>query len=179
MSRIMGSTDVEGAAQRAAKAGATSARRLVGWSILGLVAAAGTAAGLLPEVVAGALPATAPAEYCATSPAQARVDPQTAPDHQYEASVPADNPVALVSTRSYTVRKGDVIAFAVASSRPGRIAVHGLHDLQDVQIGGTVQIAFRTLYSGRFPLHFHGADGSHFELAALEVQPAPPSGVSR
>ena len=154
-------------------------RRWLGWSAIGLFAAGGAAAVIAPSLQARPQsPADAALAFCATTPADALVTSSDTPDHRYAARVPADNPANILSSTSYSIAKGDVIEFDVASPRPGMVAVHGLHDLQAVQAGGTISIAFRAIYTGRFPLHFHGADGSHFELAALEVLPsaaaAPP-----
>jgi len=153
-----------------------SLRRWLGWSVIGLVAAGGAVAALAPSLRAPSQrEADAALAFCATTPAEALVAPTEAPDHRYAAQVPADNPANVLSATSYSIPKGDVIEFDVASPRPGQVAVHGLHDLQAVQVGATVKVAFRAIYTGRFPLHFHGTDGSHFELAALEVLPAPAS----
>ena len=143
-------------------------RRWLGWSAIGLVAAGGMAAVLAAKSPSDADPALA---FCAPTAAQAQVGPADVPDHHYAARVPADNPASVSSPTTYPIGQGDVVVFDVASPRPGLVAVHGLHDLQAVQIGGTVHVAFRAIYSGRFPLHFHGTDGSHFEIAALEVLP--------
>jgi hypothetical protein len=67
------------------------------------------------------------------------------------------------------VAKGAVVRVSVWSPRRGSVAVHGLLALQPVAADGTIVAAFRTLHTGRFPLHFHGADGTHQEIAAFEV----------
>ena len=148
---------------------------------VGLLSAAAAAAVLVvvwpvifpPAVAAAGMKAvTIGAEFCATSAPEARVTPADMIDRRYSVDVPVEAPLAgLSSAVVHAVAKGEVIEFAVASPRPGMIAVHGLLDAESVQVGGTVKVAFRAVYTGRFPLHFHGADGSHFEVAALEVLP--------
>jgi len=71
-----------------------------------------------------------------------------------------------------TVHQRDVVRVSVASPRDGAVTVHGLSDLQPISADGHVTFEFRAIYSGRFPVHFHGMDGSHIEIAAFEVMPA-------
>lgn len=150
-------------------------RPWLGWSLIGLVALGGAVAVLGPPLLASPQPTADDAvAVCATTPAEAVVTPADTPRHRYHALVPADNPGIVLSATAYPIYKGDVIEFDIQSSRAGKVAVHGFHDLQSVLVGGTTKIAFRAIYSGRFPLHFHGIDGSHFELAALEVMAASP-----
>jgi len=68
------------------------------------------------------------------------------------------------------VRKNAVLEFDVQSPRRGGLAVHGLSDLVRIERGQRVKVRLRAIYSGRFPLHFHGIDGSHFEIAVVEVR---------
>jgi hypothetical protein len=111
-------------------------------------------------------------EFCVTSPAEARAAPADKPDRLFTAQVPVDTPpMGLQSTTVYSIAKGDVVQFRVSSPRSGLVAVHGLLDVEPVAAGGVVTVSFRAIYSGRFALHFHGIDGSHFEIAAVEVQP--------
>lgn len=113
-------------------------------------------------------------EFCATSAPEARVRPGDKIDRRYGAAVPLDTPPPGMPSleTAHAITQGDVVQFEVASPRSGQVAVHGLYDAQTLQVGGVVRVAFRAVYSGRFPLHFHGADGSHFEIAAVEVLPA-------
>ena len=111
-------------------------------------------------------------EYCATNAPEARVGPGDPIDRQYSVDVPLETPpIGMPSATVHSIAKGDVVQFEVASPRPGQVAVHGLRDAEAVQVGGVMKVAFRAIYTGRFPLHFHGADGSHFEIVALEVLP--------
>lgn len=94
------------------------------------------------------------------------------PRHRFSAAVPADNPLpGQGETRIYPVAKNDVIQVEVSAPRPGAVAVHGILEAHRVRVGGVVSVKLRAKYTGRFPLHFHGEDGSHFEVAAFEVLP--------
>lgn len=68
------------------------------------------------------------------------------------------------------VRRNAVLEFDVQSPRRGGLAVHGLSDLVRIETGKEAKVRLRAIYSGRFPLHFHGIDGSHFEIAVVEVR---------
>lgn len=93
-------------------------------------------------------------------------------DYRFEVSVPEATPESFVSQREETVKQGEVIEFVVTSPRSGQVVVHGLLDPKTVDVNGRVTVSFRAIYTGRFALHFHGSDGSHFELMALNVLPA-------
>ena len=43
-------------------------------------------------------------------------------------------------------------------------------DALRVKIREDAVVRNKAIYSGRFPLHFHGIDLSHFEIAVLEVR---------
>lgn len=94
------------------------------------------------------------------------------PDHIYPIAVPQVTPANFLSATEHTIRQGEVVEFAVTTSRPGFVIVHGLTDMLPLDAAGTTLVSFRAIYSGRFALHFHGEDGSHFELTALNVMPA-------
>lgn len=93
-------------------------------------------------------------------------------DHRLTAVIPVVNPVDPTHTTwPETVKKGDVIEYSITSSRSGEVAVHGLMDPKIVSVGEVTRVKFRAIYSGRFPLHFHGANGSHFAVAEIHVMP--------
>ena len=121
------------------------------------------------------------AQFCAQAPVEAHATVTEPADRRYAVEVPvANREFGQAADRSFSIVQGDVVRFTVSSPRPGMVAVHGLMDVVPVQVDGVVTVAFRALYSGRFPLHFHGADGSHFEIVALDVMPrgaktAPPA----
>jgi hypothetical protein len=96
---------------------------------------------------------------------------------RYEIAVPELTPENILSGREQTIKQGDVVEFVMTSRRPGAVVVHGLTDEHRVAANQQTSLQFRAIYSGRFPLHFHGDDGSHFELMALDVMPAssPPT----
>jgi hypothetical protein len=95
-----------------------------------------------------------------------------APDHVYNVAVPQVTPLSFLSATEHTIHQGEVVQFVVTTDRPGAVIVHGLSDMLPLDVKGTTLVAFKAAYSGRFALHFHGDDGSHFELAALNVMPA-------
>jgi hypothetical protein len=135
------------------------------------------AAGLLAMLIAGVglgvrhgtASAASPADFCIPVPDEARVPAGVDANEQFSVTVPFEIPSDPLSSRVLTARQDDVIEYKVFSLRPGAIAVHGLLDPIPVEVGGRTTVAFKAIYSGRFPLHFHGADGSHFELAGLNV----------
>lgn len=146
--------------------------------VLGVLAVASGLAVALPLIRQQA-PATAGEDsdaiaspFCATNAPEARVTPADTVDQHYSVDVPLETPpMGMPSAAVHSIAKGEVVQFEVISPRPGQVAVHGLLDAETVQVGSVVRVAFRAVYTGRFPLHFHGADGSHFEIAALEVLP--------
>lgn len=151
-------------------------RRLNG--LLSVLAVASSLAVALPLIRQQA-PATAgensdaiALQFCLTNTPEARVTPADKVDRHYSVDVPLETPLTgMPSAAVHSIAKGEVVQFEVVSPRPGQVAVHGLLDAETVQVGSVVRVAFRAVYTGRFPLHFHGADGSHFEIAALEVLP--------
>jgi hypothetical protein len=97
------------------------------------------------------------------------------PDHVYPVAVPQVTPLNFLSATEHTISQGEVVQFAVTTDRPGFVIVHGLSDMLPLDVKGTTLVSFKAVYSGRFALHFHGSDGSHFELTALNVMPAQAS----
>ncbi|HEX2547501.1 MAG TPA: hypothetical protein VHL79_21640 [Ramlibacter sp.] len=95
--------------------------------------------------------------------------------HRFEVAVPAINPLpGRADARTFVVVRGDVIQVRVdAPPRGGFVAVHGILEEHRVKPSGSIYVKLQAKYSGRFPLHFHGADGSHFEVAVFEVRPEP------
>ena len=109
--------------------------------------------------------------FCATAPAEAHATPADRADLQLNATVPRETPTEWVAASSIAAAKGDVVRVAVTSPRDGGVAVHGLMDVRPIHAGESITVEFRAIYSGRFPIHFHGVDGSHVEIAAIEVLP--------
>jgi len=93
------------------------------------------------------------------------------PDHVYPVAVPQEDPVSVLSATEHTISQGQVVEFAVTTRRAGFVIVHGLSDSLPLDVAGTTHVSLRAMYSGRFALHFHGDDGSHFELTSLNVMP--------
>jgi hypothetical protein len=141
----------------------------------------GHAALLLLATGAGALalthtqpepfdPATDLASLC-TSAKPFTVEALGAPRHRFGIAVPAVNPLpGQGDARSYAVSRGDIIELRIDSPRAGAVAMHGILEEHQVRPTGAVFVRLQVKYSGRFPLHFHGADGAHFEVAVFEVR---------
>jgi hypothetical protein len=112
------------------------------------------------------------ADLClgSTTPVEARVSDEAA-DLRLSVVVPEHAPTGPLDAKAQTAKKGQVIAYDILSRQTGAVAVHGLLEPVPVQAGQTIHVVFRAIYSGRFPLHFHGADGSHFEIAGMDVLP--------
>lgn len=108
-------------------------------------------------------------QFCTPVPAAARVTPAQAAAVEVHVAVPEREPAVNASSRPIVARRGQVVRIAVASSTDGAVGVHGMSDIVPVRAGQTASLAFRLIYSGRFPLHFHGVDGAHFEILALEI----------
>jgi hypothetical protein len=93
------------------------------------------------------------------------------PKHRFPVTVPVDNPLpAQNDARVYALAKDDVVQLDVSSPRPGGVAMHGILETHRLRVGGVVSVEVRVKYTGRFPLHFHGDDGSHIEVAVFEVR---------
>jgi hypothetical protein len=146
-------------------------RRAEGRLLVGLAVAAAGMAGLwFSQPRASTQASDAPA-FCTTTPPEAQADVTQPPDRQVATSVPMASPRYGDAVSSLEVRQGDVVRVQVRSPRAGGVAVHGLLDTTPVVTGSEITVAFRAIYSGRFPLHFHGADGSHFEVMVFQVMP--------
>lgn len=120
-----------------------------------------TRATLSPEDIAR--------QFCLPVPPEARASPADVPDHEAVMVAPDAPPASISTSSSLSVRTGDIVKLTTKSSVAGAVGVHGLSEIKVVQSGGSVDIKFRAIYSGRFPLHFHGIDGSHFELMVINV----------
>jgi hypothetical protein len=116
--------------------------------------------------------AALPSDFCTTSQSESRVSPGYKADSRLRVEVPVTNPTDLLGGQTYDVIQGSVVEVTVHSARPGAVAVHGLLDSCPVAAGVETRVAFRAVDTGRFPLHFHGADACHFEVAGLMVMPA-------
>lgn len=114
------------------------------------------------------------AAFCISPPAAAVVPLDTPADVMIRVLVPSETPVNPILDERVAipveVRRNAVLEFDVQSPRRGGLAVHGLSDLVRVERGQRVKVRLRAIYSGRFPLHFHGIDGSHFEITVVEVR---------
>ena len=145
-------------------------RRGLAVAALAAVVAVVAFASLRPSHGEAIAAATDP-EFCAVAPTEALAGPADRADVQLNATVPIETPTEWVVADSVPAAKGNVVRVSVTSPRDGGIAVHGLMDLRPMHAGERITVEFRAIYSGRFPIHFHGADGSHIEIAAVEVMP--------
>lgn len=111
------------------------------------------------------------AAFCTPVPNEATVPATTNADKVFSVVVPSTNPgPEATSMTSLAIRPNEVIEFRVATPRIGAIAVHGLSELVRLEPGTTGVVRMRAIYEGRYSLHFHGLDQSHFEIAVLEVR---------
>lgn len=96
------------------------------------------------------------------------------PRYKFEVAVPMTNPLpGQGDARTHQVTRGDIVEVRIDSPRAGFVAVHGILDEHRVGQAGSIFVKLQLKYTGRFPLHFHGADGSHFEVAVFEVEAQP------
>lgn len=112
-------------------------------------------------------------QFCAPAPSETLVDDGAVADRHFDLRVPEQPPTAEASfiTASHPLRQNDVVTLSVTSPVYGAVGIHGVTAIETVSEGQRVDLAFRAVYSGRFAVHFHGADGSHYELVALQVTP--------
>ena len=108
-------------------------------------------------------------QFCVMPPLDARAGPDDMSSEQVSLRVPREAASNLLNAPSPAVQSGNVVKLTVSSEQAGAVGVHGLSTIEAIHPGESVVIKFRAIYSGRFPLHFHGTDGSHFELMAVNV----------
>lgn len=109
-------------------------------------------------------------QFCVPLAPEAVVGSGEAVTVSLDVSVPNVPPLVEGSGRTVRVKRGDVVRMLVASDADGAVGVHGLSSIDAVRRGEVAKLAFRAIYAGRFPLHFHGVDGSHYELVSLEIE---------
>lgn len=117
------------------------------------------------------------ADICTAVPAQAAVGANVTADLQRVIGVPASTPeipfLDADASAPIRVRRGEVVELRIESPREGAVGVHGLSEIARIQAGQAILLRFRAIYEGRFPVHFHGRDKSHFEIAVLEIRGEP------
>jgi hypothetical protein len=114
------------------------------------------------------------AALCISPPAAAVAATDVRADHVIRVNVPDGSHAGPgegdhMQPPTYA-RKDEVVEFRVRSQRKGGLAVHGLSNLVKIESGTESIVRLKAIYTGRFPLHFHGNDGSHFEIAVLEIR---------
>ena len=112
------------------------------------------------------------AQYCTSILPAAQVAGDVPASHVIKVTVPSERTSSVLedSLRTIHIRKGDVVEFQVYSPSEGAVSVHGMTSLAVLKPGILATLRFRAYIPGRFPLHFHGSDHSHFEIYALYVQ---------
>ena len=115
------------------------------------------------------------AQFCTPVPAAALAPDADPSDHRIDVLVPRDIVAPDLDGAAHATRiaRGEVVEFRITAPIEGAASVHGLSDLVLMKAGERATLRFRAIYSGRFPLHFHGADGSHIGVWALDVAPTP------
>ena len=108
-------------------------------------------------------------QFCVMPAFDARVGPDDMSNEQLSLRVPREAASNPLNAPSLAVQSGNVVKLTVSSEQAGAVGIHGLSTIEAIHPGESVVIKFRAIYSGRFPLHFHGTDGSHFELMAVNV----------
>ena len=151
-------------------------RRVLVTALLGagLVAGLAVAAVWAPESNSP-VDAARYAQFCTPVPEAALANEADAPAHRIDVLVPRDIAAADSDGDAHEtpIARGDVVEFRVTAPIEGAASVHGLSDLVLMKAGERATLRFRAIYSGRFPLHFHGVDGSHIGVWALNVLPNP------
>lgn len=117
------------------------------------------------------------ARFCTPVPAAAVVPEQVPADRRIDVRVPhsARAPELDGDSHATQILRDEVVELRITAPIEGAASVHGLSDLVRMKVGEPARLRFRAIYSGRFQLHFHGADGSHFGVWALDISPRPPS----
>ena len=115
-------------------------------------------------------------QFCAPAPSETLVDDGATADRHFALEVPAAPPTAEAAflATGHALRQNDVVTLTITSPVYGAVGIHGVTAIETVAAGQPVDLAFRAVHSGRFAVHFHGADGSHYELVALQVMPRQP-----
>jgi hypothetical protein len=143
-------------------------------SIVAMGAIGAALAMSLHETPGGASPFTAEdiaTQFCVTRPAESQPSPDQLPSVEASIEVPEGAPGPAFVPRVVRAKRADVLRIFVKSPVAGAVGVHGLSEILAIHPGQTVTVTFRAIYTGRFPLHFHGVDGSHYELLSVEVPP--------
>lgn len=117
------------------------------------------------------------ARFCTPVPTAAVVPEQVPADHRVDLRVPLSAMAPDLDGDSHATKilRGEVVELRITTPIEGAASVHGLSDLVRMKAGEQARLRFRAIYSGRFQLHFHGADGSHFGVWALDISPPSPS----
>lgn len=129
--------------------------------------------GCSPQQAGASVPLDLVRQFCAPAPSETLVAEGDGADRHFDLRVPTKPPTAEASftTPAHPINQHDVITLSITSPTYGAVGIHGITAIKEVSQGQQIDLAFRAVYSGRFAVHFHGVDGSHYELVALEVAP--------
>ena len=180
MSGNVGRDEQQAAAPSAGRSSSVGRLRAVPRRVL---AAALTGTGLVAglAIAAAWAPGSDPAvpalyaQFCTPVPAAAVVTEADAPARRIEVRVPRGLVASAIDDEAHStqIARGDVVELDVVAPIDGAASVHGLSDLVVMKARERATLRFRAIYSGQFPLHFHGVDGSHVGVWALNISPDP------
>jgi hypothetical protein len=114
----------------------------------------------------GYLAARPSADPAATATAPARTGTQ------FEVRIGAATEAEGAPLPVLPVTRGDIVSIVVSSAQAGQLMIHGyMQEMVPVAAGRTATLRLAALHAGRYPLHLHGDDQSHREVAVLEIRP--------
>jgi hypothetical protein len=71
----------------------------------------------------------------------------------------------------YRFQKNDVVNFLISIPYDGMLAIHGYTSDNPIAANQELRLPLTLQHTGRFPMHVHGKDGQHIEVAVLEIMP--------
>lgn len=86
---------------------------------------------------------------------------------------------ATASTPTFHAIQGDHVTLFVIALNDGVLSIHGYNKELRLSANQKASLEFVADHAGRYPVHVHGKDGSHTELATLNVDPRLMSPTSR
>jgi hypothetical protein len=71
----------------------------------------------------------------------------------------------------WRLRKNEAVDFRISVPHDGMLAIHGYTNDVPVAANRELSLPLTLTHTGRFPMHVHGSDGQHLEIAVLEILP--------
>lgn len=71
----------------------------------------------------------------------------------------------------YRFHKNDNVKFLISVPYDGMLAIHGYTNDNPIMANQQFELTLTLQHTGRFPIHVHGKDGQHIEVAVLEILP--------